>query len=141
MAKRRAKKVTRRRSRRRVSGIIPDKNEILSVAGVLAGVVGASYVSKYLPNSLDTKVKVYLIDQLKKVLDILDNYQIYGHEKLVDILEKSIGHVIVDKNYEKFMCDSSQSESWKKYLTDLSTVITLSSGTMPLLQSLQSYLS
>lgn len=92
-------------------------------------------------NNLDTKVKVYLIDQLKKILDVLDNYQIYGHEKLVDILEKSIGHVIVDKNYEKFMCDSSQSESWKKYLTDLSAVITLSSGTIPLLQSLQSYIS
>ncbi|BCA99917.1 hypothetical protein NCU84_15620 [Acinetobacter baumannii] len=91
-------------------------------------------------DSVDAKVKVYLIDQLKKVLNVLDNYQIYGHEKLIDILEKSIGHVIVDKNYEKFMCDSSQSENWKKYLTDLSTVITLSSGVMPLLQSLQGYL-
>ncbi|WP_425919500.1 hypothetical protein [Acinetobacter sp. TSRC1-2] len=91
-------------------------------------------------NNLDVKVKVYLIDQLKKILEILDNYQIYGHEKLVDILEKSIGHVIVDDTYKKFMCDNDKSEKWKKYLTDFSAVITLSSGVAPLLQSLQGYL-
>lgn len=61
MAKRKTKKhITRRRSRR-VSGILPGKNEILDVVGVVAGVVGASYVSGLLPASLDEKIKSVIV--------------------------------------------------------------------------------
>lgn len=56
MAKRK-KAVKRSSRRRRVSGIMPAKDSIQSVAGVLVGLVGASYIQKLIPETLDAKIK------------------------------------------------------------------------------------
>lgn len=68
---------------------------------------------------LDPQARAFSIKQLRKILEIIEHYQIYGNE---GIIEESIGHTIINKNYQNFM----KSESWKEYLSNLSSVVATS---------------
>lgn len=74
---------------------------------------------------LDPQARAFSIKQLRKILEIIEHYQIYGNEGIIEIIEESIGHTIINKNYQNFM-KSEQSESWKEYLSNLSSVVATS---------------
>ena len=74
---------------------------------------------------LDPKARAFSIKQLRKILEIIEYYQIYGNEEFFEIIEESIGHTFVNKNYLDFM-KSKKSESWREYLGNLSLIVATS---------------
>lgn len=76
-------------------------------------------------DELHAQAKAFSIKQLKRILEVIDHYQIYGNEGIIEIIEESIGHTFVNKNYQDFM-KSEKSESWKEYLSQLSLVVATS---------------
>lgn len=61
MAKKKAKRRPAIKRRRSVSGIMPGKSEVMTVAGVIGGLVAASLVADQLPATIDDKAKSALI--------------------------------------------------------------------------------
>lgn len=90
-------------------------------------------------NELAPNVRAFLIKQLRKIIEAIDHYQIYGNEGLVEILDESIGHAFTNKNYEDFLKDD-QSTTWKEYLLIISTVVTTSDSFVSLTNNIKNFL-
>lgn len=59
--KRKAVKRSGGRRRRRVSGIVPGKEQLMTLAGAAAGLAAVSFISSKLPSTLDAKIKSGII--------------------------------------------------------------------------------
>ena len=80
-----------------------------------------------------------MIKQLRKIIEVIDHYQIYGNEGLIEILDKSIGRAFTNKNYEDFL-KNEQSTSWKEYLLAISTIVTTSDSFVSLTNNIKNFL-
>ena len=90
-------------------------------------------------NELAPNVRAFLIKQLRKVIEAIDHYQIYGNEGLIEILDESIGHAFTNKSYEDFLKDD-QSRTWKEYLLIISTAVTTSDSFVSLTNNIKNFL-
>ena len=91
-------------------------------------------------NSLiDDHVKAFLIKKLRKILEALDYYQIYGNEGLIEVLEESIGHAFTNKKYEDFL-KSENSKAWKEYLVIVSTTLAASDSFISITNNIRNFL-
>lgn len=90
-------------------------------------------------NDLEANVRAFLIKQLRKIIEVIDHYQIYGNEGLIEILDKSIGRAFTNKNYEDFL-KNEQSTSWKEYLLAISTIVTTSDSFVSLTNNIKNFL-
>jgi hypothetical protein len=88
---------------------------------------------------LNNEVKSFVVKNLRKTTEILDHYQIFGNESIVNLLEESIGRTFTNKNYQDFM-RSEKSESWRKYLTDLSVIVATSDSVLSISTTLKNLL-
>lgn len=68
--------------------------------------------------SLDDSVRSFIVKKLRKIVEALDYYHIFGNDGLLEILEESIGHTFTNQKYEDFM-RSEKSQDWKMYLGGL----------------------
>ena len=66
-------------------------------------------------NSLDDSVRFFIVKKLRKIIEALDYYHIFGNDGLLEVLEESIGHTFTNQKYENFM-RSKDSQDWKEYL-------------------------
>lgn len=89
---------------------------------------------------LDPQVRAFSIKQLRKILEIIEHYQIFGNERIVEIIEESIGHTFINKHYQDFM-KSEKSENWEKYLADLSLIVATSESALSIGTTLRNLLS
>jgi len=87
-------------------------------------------------SELDNEVRSFVVKNLRKTTEILDHYQIFGNESIVNILEESIGRTFTNKAYQDFM-KSEKSEHWKKYLTDLSVIVATSDSILSISTTLK----
>ena len=88
-------------------------------------------------DSLDQHAKAFCIKQLKKIIDVIDHYNIYGNEGILDIVEESIGHAFTNKKYHDYMKDE-KSADWRKYLNDLSAIVATSDSILSIGTTLRS---
>ena len=90
-------------------------------------------------NMIEPNVRAFMIKQLRKIIEAIDYYQIYGNEGLINILEESIGHAFTNKKYEDFL-KSDESSSWKEYLAIVSSIIATSDSFISLTNNLKNFL-
>lgn len=88
---------------------------------------------------LAPQARAFSIKQLRKILEIIEYYQIYGNEGIFEIIEESIGHTFVGKSYQDFM-KSEKSESWKEYLANLSQIVATSESVISIGTTLKNLL-
>ena len=89
---------------------------------------------------IDDQARAFSIKQLRKILEVIDYYQIYGNEGIIEIIEESIGHTFINKSYQDFM-KSENSDNWRKYLSDLSTIVATAGGMLAIATTLQKFIS
>lgn len=100
-----------------------------------------SLVDKILSNeNLEPNVRNYLIKHLRKITEAVEHYQIYGNEGIIQIIEESIGHTFINKDYQDFM-KSEKSEPWKEYLANLSLIVATSESVISIGTTLKNLIS
>ncbi|WP_216935971.1 MULTISPECIES: hypothetical protein [unclassified Acinetobacter] len=112
-----------------------DKDQMISIKQKSEALIEEFIVN----NDLAPNVRAFLIKQLRKIIEAIDHYQIYGNEGLIEILDESIGHAFTNKNYEDFLKDA-QSTIWKEYLLIISTVVTTSDSFVSLTNNIKNFL-
>lgn len=90
-------------------------------------------------DNIENTVRNFIIRNLKKTNEILDHYQIFGNEDILNVLETSIGHSFTNSAYQSFM-KSNNSDKWRNYLSDLSIIVTTSQGALSISTALQNLL-
>ena len=83
----------------------------------------SALIESFLNNkSLDDSVRAFIIKKLRKIIEALDYYHIFGNDGLLEILEESIGHTFTNQKYNDFM-KSTDSENFKKFLGGLALAL------------------
>lgn len=97
-------------------------------------------ISEFISNNeLTPSVKAFVIKQLRKIIEAIDHYQIYGNDGLLELLDESIGRAFTNKEYENFL-KNPNSTSWKDFLSNLSSLITTSDSFISLTNNLKNFL-
>ena len=97
-------------------------------------------IDSLLNSNLHSDVKSYMVKQLRKLIDGIDYYQIYGNEGLLEILEESLGHTLTNKNYQEYM-KNEESNKWRVFLNDVSTTLATSESLLSIGMTLQKFIS
>jgi hypothetical protein len=90
-------------------------------------------------NSLNYGVRAFIIKKLRKIIEALDHYHIFGNDGLLEILEESIGHTFTNQTYNDFM-RSESSQVWKEYLGGFALIIGITDSIISIGSTIQGFL-
>lgn len=74
-------------------------------------------------SSLEPKFRIIIIKYLKKIIDSIDEYKIMGVEPIIEALEITAGHAILNKEFGQKLDESKLSEKFKNIFENLITLV------------------
>ncbi len=89
-----------------------------------------------LVTDLPDEVKKYVVRNLRKILDSIDEYKLTGALPLLDAVETILGHAAVDKQYKTFLTDTCLGKRLLDTLASMANVVTIAVGLPQLTQAI-----
>ncbi len=79
-------------------------------------------------NELDLELKRYLVRSLQRIIASIDEYFISGIVPVMENIESTIGHAIIDQEFRENMRDSEIGNKVWEYLFKVSSIVSMSVG-------------
>lgn len=89
-----------------------------------------------LVTDLPDEVKKYVVRNLRKILDSIDEYKLTGALPLLDAVETTLGHAAVDRQYKTFLTDTCLGKRLLDTLASMANVVTIAVGLPQLTQAI-----
>lgn len=98
-------------------------------------------LSEVLESGIDERVKAYLVRSLRKMLTALEEYKLTGATEVLEVVERTVGHAMVDPEYRNFLLDSDLGKKVLDTLGAASNLMTVAVGLPQLTMAFQMLLS
>ncbi|EOV1641438.1 TPA: hypothetical protein ACPY5Y_000543 [Yersinia enterocolitica] len=79
-------------------------------------------------SSIDENIQKYFVKYLKKIIDAIDNYQICGVEPIMDAIEATIGHAVLDEDYRNVLRSEGIGKKLIDGLAAIANAVTVAEG-------------
>ncbi len=89
-----------------------------------------------LATDMPSEVKRYLVRNLRKIVNSIDEYELTGALPLLDAVEITLGHAAVDKQYKSFLTDTELGKRLLDTLGSMANVVTVAVGLPQLTQAI-----
>ena len=89
-----------------------------------------------LASDLPDEVKKYVVRNLRKIVDSIDEYKLTGALPLLDAVETTLGHAAVDKQYKTFLTSTELGKRLLDTLASMANVVTVAVGLPQLTQAI-----
>ena len=103
-----------------------------AVTQVLQDVIGAT--------ELSDDLQIYLARALRKIIINIEEYELTGATPILESIEQTIGHAMVDAEYKSFLRDSELGQRVLDALQAASGIVTVAVGMPVLAQAAQQFL-
>lgn len=87
-------------------------------------------------SDLPDEVKRYVVRNLRKIVDSIDEYKLTGALPLLDAVETTLGHAAVDKQYKTFLTDTDLGKRLLDTLASMANVVTVAVGLPQMTQAI-----
>lgn len=77
---------------------------------------------------LDKDFKKFIVHYLQKILTALNDYLISGAQPILDALEATLGHAVLDPKFKEHLKDNGFGENVRKFISDLANVVTVATA-------------
>lgn len=91
-------------------------------------------------SSLELEFKIIIMKYLKKIIDSIDEYSIMGVEPIIEALEITAGHAILNKEFGQKLDESKLSEKFKNIFENLITLVNSGNSLFQLGSNFSSFL-
>lgn len=89
---------------------------------------------------VDTDFKKYILHYLKKIIDSIDEYNITGITPIVESLEVTLGHAVINKEFGKNIKESNFSDKFIDILEKLNSLVNTGNSLVQLSNGIISFL-
>lgn len=90
---------------------------------------------------IDDGVRKYLVRSLRNILTAIEEYHLTGATPILEAVEKTVGHAMVDAKYKSFLKDSELGNRVLDALQAASCVVTIAVGLPALAQSAKNFIN
>lgn len=94
-----------------------------------------------LASATDHDLKKYLVRELRRLVSAIDEYQITGGAKIVDVVEAAIGHAVVSPAYRDFLKDTDLGAKFVTTLSLMANAVTVAPALKELAHSVAGLLA
>ena len=91
-------------------------------------------------DDLATDLRHYLARALRNLVIAIDEYELTGATPILESIEQTVGHVMVDAEYKSFLRDSELGKRVFNALQAASGIVTIAVGMPALTQAVQQLL-
>ncbi|HFC6394886.1 hypothetical protein [Neisseria bacilliformis] len=81
---------------------------------------------------IDEKVKASILKYLLKLIEAIDQYAITGSEKILEVLEQTVGHMMFNSEYHKYMTENETGKKTLKKMGEVAKKLTYAAGVIEL---------
>jgi len=89
-----------------------------------------------LSSDFPADVKKYVVRNIRKIIDSIDEYKLTGALPLIDAVEAALGHLAVDRQYKSILTDTELGKRFLDTLASMANVVTVAVGLPQLTQAI-----
>ncbi|MGP9492044.1 hypothetical protein [Psychrobacter sp. AOP7-B1-24] len=78
--------------------------------------------------NVDKRLKAYIVNQLHKIIILIDDYFITGAQPILHQVEATVGHAFIDPEYKEFLKEEDLGRKLLEYLHVVASVTTVAVG-------------
>lgn len=88
----------------------------------------ATLLQEVLESAQEDEIKIYLARALRKIIAAIDEYHLTGANPILERIEQTVGHALVDSKYRSFLTDTELGSKILNSLTTASNIVTIAVG-------------
>lgn len=85
-------------------------------------------ISDALNIELDKDFKKFIVHYLQKILTALNDYLISGAQPILDALEATLGHAVLDPKFKEHLKENGFGKNVREFISDLANVVTVATA-------------